>query len=516
MPGGGKGGGGSVSAPKIDLNPPPTGEMMSLYNMADYAGEQLAVPESMGNWASAIATGGNALPVIAPNWSMEPYGAGKSGDMWSYGGVPGPTFTPGVSASTGTMGVVGGPEASGVPGAGGVAGSQGAGASPGAGGGTSVITFDGESNPTGVLVGAPVNSGGQMVTPLYNMNTGGFEGWQTASGQNVRAATTQGLAPMSYIPGGTGGASGGYQGSPARGSNVPSGGLMGQQNLGPLLSTEWQNILGEENVAGQIPGIQAQTAAINADIKQGENMLSQAVNSPTGLTPQQQAYVDQATKSGQAQIAQQLGSEGLTSSTQNALLQEEVAQSGAATAGQLQQGNIQLLQAAQKLALGGQELSLGEQDMLFNQLGQIAQQAGGFQSMMYQEALQGYGLLGQFFNMMLAPMGMNMQGYGDMLNAESAVASDQTQLEAAQLQAQQSQAGMMGGLFQGLGSLLGGGGGGGGGGGLLGGLGGLFGAGAGAAGGLAAAGGAGATAAGIGAVGAGAGEAIAAVGVAAI
>ena len=53
----------------------------------------------------------------------------------------------------------------------------------------------------------------------------------------------------------------------------------------------------------------------------------------TGLFGTQQAYIDQAVQSGQAAVQQQLASMGLGESTQKAMLQNQVAQAGAATAG---------------------------------------------------------------------------------------------------------------------------------------------------------------------------------------
>jgi hypothetical protein len=213
----------------------------------------------------------------------------------------------------------------------------------------------------------------------------------------------------------------------------------------------------------------------------------------TGLYPSQQAYVNQAVQSGQAAVQQQLASEGLTSSTQNAMLQNQVAQSGAATAGQLIQGNIGLSQSQQQLeqqamqqggalALGGASLSQQGLGQLQNLWQSAANQWGAMQQQGFEQALQGYGMIGQFFQGALQPYGYQLQGYKILSDETIANSQLQTQLMTAE---QQAQAQGMSGLLGGLGSLFGQGGSGSN---LLSGIGGLFGAGA-AAGGSALVGG---------------------------
>jgi hypothetical protein len=220
--------------------------------------------------------------------------------------------------------------------------------------------------------------------------------------------------------------------------------------------------------------------------------------------------IDSQVNSERAMMNQRLAGMGLGNSTMGTELNAEIGLQGAATGGQLEQGNIQLLQGEQGLlqagdtqvhnmqkdVFGQQAIMQGQQQSIFNQFGQMATQSQAVQTELFNQAMQGYGMVGSFLNNALAPYGMSMQGYGQQLQAEAQSAANATSLLTSQMQSQSSQAGMMGGLFQGLGSLFGSGGGGGG---ILGSLGGLFGGGSaaiGAAGGIAgAAGGGGAAAA---------------------
>src|SRR5215472_2344057 len=256
-----------------------------------------------------------------------------------------------------------------------------------------------------------------------------------------------------------------------------------------------------------------QTQAGQAQAGQGyQNALAELAARNQGvLLPGQEAMINTQTQAAQNQLKQQLANMGLGSSTMGTELGGELGLAGAGQKGalmqenvklaqqdvtsaiaqeqqanqqvslaqaeqQIAQGDYSLLQNAQKLSLGVQTLSLGEQQALFNQFSNIANQTVDAQSIMFNQAMQGYGMAGQFLNQVLAPMGMSMQGYNSILQANESYARNQTDLEVAQLSAQQSQANSMGGLFQGLGSLFGGSGGSGG---LIGGLGGLLGGGAG-------------------------------------
>jgi hypothetical protein len=258
----------------------------------------------------------------------------------------------------------------------------------------------------------------------------------------------------------------------------------GTPNYGPFLNEAWDIIKNQEpGVVNQIPALEAATAAFTQNEQtQGNTLFSQGqtlydmATTGTGLTPSQQAFVDQATRSEQTSIASMLGAEGLAESTAAPVLEGEAAQQGAATAGQLQQGNIalaqqqlNLAQGAQKLALGGQELSLGEQAAMEQELSSIAAQAAGLEDQMFNEALKGYGVLGNMINVALNGLGVSSQSLQQYTQASIANQQAVVSAQAAEQQAAASSQSSAGG---GLGSLLGGGGSGGG---LLGGLGSLFG-----------------------------------------
>ena len=285
----------------------------------------------------------------------------------------------------------------------------------------------------------------------------------------------------------------------------------GQASLGPQLQAAWDQIQ-------KIPGLEAVTSAFESDQEskanqlfgegetlfgqgqtlfgQGEQMLSDATTG-SGLFPSQQALVNQAVQSEQNKIAAQLGAEGLTSSTAKEELQGQAALSGAATAGQLIQENIaaaqkqiglaqtqesaaqnqiNLSQTASKLALGAQELTLGEQTAM-------ASAAAGLQKQLWDEAMSGYGVLGGMIKEVASTYGIDVQGYADILAADTQLQGIQASVQESQNQQSNSSMGMLG---QGLGMLFGQGGGGGGGGlgGLFSSIGGVFGGGAAAAGGI--------------------------------
>lgn len=311
---------------------------------------------------------------------------------------------------------------------------------------------------------------------------------------------------------GMGTTGGGSAGSSAWGNN---------SLLGPLLSQAWDAIKNQEANANTVPGMigSANQAASTADAQsqglyntgdwlmnngvdmvgqgrgilgQGQQMVTDATTG-TGLFKSQQAMVDQATKSQQAAITQQLASEGLSGSTMNAQMRGQAAQQGAATAGGLIQGNIaagqaqeqvgisqeqagmsqeqvaqnnyNLAQGAQKIALGNRSLAAGEQQALSSELANIASQSSAIQQGMWNESVQGYGVLGQLMNTTLSAYGVSTNVAAVEGNVSAGQASAQNAAASAGSQGFSS-------LLGGVGSLLGGGGGGGGGlGGLLGGAG---------------------------------------------
>src|SRR5215469_6737527 len=272
---------------------------------------------------------------------------------------------------------------------------------------------------------------------------------------------------------------------------LPGGGTGGGSNqssiLGPFLTGAEGGIGAETNLAQQFANLTNGGANIYNEgqgvfnqgvgaFNTGTQMLNRAMNK--GLFPSQQAMIDQAVASQQAGVQQQLSSEGLGSSTVAQQLKGQIKLSGAAAAGQLIQGNMQLAESEQGLGLEGEQLGfqgaqLGSQinQSLFNEFGGIASQNAALQSQMWQEAMQGMGAYGTMLNATLQPFGYSLRSQEDVLQANMQEAGLQLQAQTAQNQA--SQAGFSS-MMGGLGSLLGGGGGGGGGG-LLGGLGGLLG-----------------------------------------
>src|SRR5215469_4564399 len=264
-----------------------------------------------------------------------------------------------------------------------------------------------------------------------------------------------------------------------------TGGGSGQNNLlGPLLSGAEGGIGAETNLAQQFANLTNGGADVFNQFKtQGQNIFNQGVgafNTGTqmlnraqnkGLFPAQQAMIDQAVASQQAAVQQQLGTEGLGSSTVAQQLKGQIKLSGAAAAGQLVQGNIQLGESEQGIGLEGEQLGTQINQTLYNEFAGIAGQNAGLQSQMWQEAMQGMGAFGTMLNATLQPFGYSLKSQEDVLQANMEEA--QLQLQAQTGANQAAQAGFSS-MLGGLGSLLGGGGGGGSGG-LLGGLGGLLG-----------------------------------------
>jgi hypothetical protein len=257
-------------------------------------------------------------------------------------------------------------------------------------------------------------------------------------------------------------------------SNLTSGAGGDNSLLGPILSNEQAAMGGAEANIGNLGTLFGQGQSIlskgQSILGTGTNMVDQARNK--GLFPSQQAEINQAVSSQQAAINQQLSNEGLGSSTVNAGLQGQAKMSGAAAAGQLIQGNIQLGESEQQIGEGEQQigagLSLNAQQAMYSQFMGIANQSQSLQAQMYSEALQGEGELGQMMNATLQPFGYSMQTQQDVLQANTQEATLQTN---ASMGAASASAAGFSSLMGGLGSLLGGSGSGGGTGGLLGSLG---------------------------------------------
>ena len=515
---------------------------ISLSQLGAYGAGYLPALTSMANWASSIATGGNTTQANPFN----EIGAGDAGlanktvgyttNLGATLGQESPTFQntgsynpPSVTGITNIgSNAFGGSGGTGVVGSGGSTTSTGGTTATGGGFPAQAQQFPmyGGGLSPGGYAGTPVNG----TTPFYDQNTQQYIG-AIVNGKFVPSASTGGQFPQMYQ------GSGGGSSSPAQQTPAASGGTSGSL-LGPFLQNAWDAIQAEGAGANQLGGEgtqlfnegQGMIGPANATTAQGESILSQGqsmvnqATSGTGLYPSQQALVDQTVKSQQAAIQQQMASEGLTSSTQNAQLQGQAAQQGAATAGALIQGNIAAGQAQMGLGIqqegvGNQQLSLAEnwsqlgvatQQAAISAISNMASQSAGLQAQAWTQAMQGYGMIGQFLE-------TSMKGFGESnvgLGAELQASETQAQLNAgiAQQQAASSSQGMSS-MLGSLGSLLGSGSGGSGGligslGGLIGGIGGA----AGAAGGAAAAAGAGGVAAG--AAGVGGGAALTAIGAA--
>jgi hypothetical protein len=329
-----------------------------------------------------------------------------------------------------------------------------------------------------LVTGPQINIGGghqpaDQWTTQFNPSTGQVTLTNTMTGEQMMEGVTSPQLQQWFANQGGGpqtlqqwqalmGKGGQTVGGGTSGLNPFTGGQSGYGGLGPQLGTAWQQIQDIGNLEAQTQNWtnQAQTEA--------SELLHESMTGE-GVTKSQAAWINQGVQAQQQQLSQQLASEGLGSSTANAILKGEASQQGAATAGQLVQGNIALAQSAQKLALGGQELTLGEQSAM-------AQMSMNLQGQLWTQAMQGYGMLGQMMSTIGNIYGTDIQGYYGILQQH--VANDQQQLQASQDNAQ-LQAGAASSMGQGLGSimsLLGGSGSSGGGGGIFGsgGIGSLF------------------------------------------
>ena len=531
--------GGSTGSTKVQV---PSGigqNSVSLSQLGAYGAGYLPALTSMANWASYIATGGNttqANPFNAiggGNAGLANQTVGYTQNLGATLGQESPTFSntggynpPSVTGITNVgSSAFGGSGGTGVIGSGGSATASGGTNAQGGMFPATPQVIPGTNNGVMGFMGNSFTSGGVSYTPVYDQNTQQLIGTvNNSTGKYNPGSIEPGLAPQMYQ------GQGGGVSMPAQQAPASTGGSSGSI-LGPFLQNAWDAIQAEGAGANQLGGEgtqlfnegQSLIGPANATIAEGESILGQGqgmvnqATSGTGLYPSQQALVNQTVQSQQAAIQQQMASEGLTSSTQNAQLQGQAAQQGAATAGALIQGNIAAGQAQEgigqaQIGLGDQQLSLAEnwsqlgvatQQAAISAITTMASQSAGLQSQAWNQAMQGYGMIGQFLQASMAGFGESNTGLGMELQASET----QAQLNAgiAQQQAAASSQGMSS-LLGSVGQLLGGSGGSGGG--LIGSLGGLLGGGGGAA--VGAAGAAGATAlgaaGGLGAVaGAGAG-----------
>jgi hypothetical protein len=506
---------------------------------------------SMSNWAANLATGGNLSSSLANPYNTVGGGNSQIGSqVLGYNSQLGTSLSLqpqqfgsnpfGLGGSGGT-GAVGTGAAAGTAGTTGQAGAVG---TPGAMATSSSLPGASESDAAlqawyGQNQGKTVyNSQGQPVTiptgPTPEAGT--IRGWIVNPGGILNNASLSGPGTM------------GSAAPTTSSSGVVSSGAGSE--LGPFLQNAWDAIQAEGAGATQLSGEgtniynegqglltsaegminqgQGMLGAAGSYLNEGQSILGQGqgmvnqATTGTGLYPSQQAMVNQAVQSQQAAIQQQMASEGLTSSTQNAQLKGQAAQQGAATAGQLIQGNIAAGQAQENVGISQENvgisqegvaqqqeqlgLGLGQLAQGFTQLGAATQQAAigalatmasqssQMQTNLWTEAMGGYGMVGQFLQTALAGFGASTQALQQYTQASET--QQQLQFQAQASAAQASNSGMSS-MLGGLGQLLGGGSGGGGG--LIGSLGGLLGGAGGAAaagigGAASAAGGAGAAA----------------------
>lgn len=479
-----KGGGGSI--PKVKVPQQVNANSFAQSNLGSYGASLLPSLLSLSNWAQNLATGGNvagANPLAnfgGPNPQKGPLGfdttlgAALQDNPQQFGAFGG----------GGGTGVVGGTGASG--------GSFTGVSTPGGMSSDSIFTPAGTGAPGSS--GTPSGAGsGITFNPATDAreNAQGLQTFTDASGQSLawNPAANNGAGAWGNFVNGqwtptTTAQQGSFAGVTAAQRNAAVAQQQSDSLLGPFLSQAWNDIGQQQQATGMLPGLMNQTGQLTAAatgdytnmMKKGGSMLDQATTG-SGLFPSQQAFVDQATKSQQAAIQQQFASEGLTSSTQNVQMKGEAAQQGAATAGELIQGNIsaaqnqqQIAQASQKIALGGQELSLGEQAALTQELASISQQSSALQGGVWNETMQGYQMVNSLMETAAGAFNYSNAGFAQYTQASAQNAANAIGLQQAA--AQSSQQGMSS-LMGGLGQILGGSGGSGGG--LLGGLGSLFG-----------------------------------------
>jgi hypothetical protein len=296
-----------------------------------------------------------------------------------------------------------------------------------------------QGGPQTGFFGTPSTTAGEVQT--FGGGAGGGGGGTTGAGGGTRTqpfnpTTGQGgTGPFGGIslPGILGGFGAGENAAWNTATNPYPG--TAPENFGP----QFQNISNQEAKVAQ------QESAIGKDI-------SLVQNKGQWLTPQQEAAINQQTKSNEAALAQQEGSMGLTGSTQATQLGGEAALAGEATKGQLQQQNMQLVQGwqgleqqAQGLQQGWQKLSQAEtglslvaQQQAFSQFQNIAQLSATEQGQLFQEGTQGYQLMQTFMSAVTQPYGISLQAFTAQLQAEEAQVADQVSLQSSAISADQS------------------------------------------------------------------------------
>jgi hypothetical protein len=331
-----------------------------------------------------------------------------------------------------------------------------------------------------------------------NLATGGnAQQAQAVTGNNMTTPEYDYQGLNTYSPFGSSGGLGGSSASLPLGTAPMGGGSGGlgagsSSELGPFLSEALGGLSGEQSATGQLPGVissmgntaaslpglgsafQSGMGTTMGGINSEESALQAAVNSKSGVTPQQQAEVEAQVNSGQSALKQQLAAMGLGSSTMGTELGSEIGLQGAATEGQLQQGDIGLLQAEQGLQIQGNQAQLqgglqtaqeelGAQSLqatalgqLYNQYQGISQQGQQLQQQTWNEAIQGYGLASQFLQNSIAPLELNLQGNQDIEQVMEGNAANSTSVFGDELQADNGKnAAGYGSILSGIGSLVG-------------------------------------------------------------
>jgi len=504
---GGKGGGGG-SVPKAKI---PYGQFQSVINAAQnlgtYESSMLSDPLGLGNWGMNIATGGEVSPFYfgqpGSQYGYAPYQSQFAQSPWAtppwlvnqeqqllpqqlaayasqasgvptgsqYGYAPAGTQPTAASTASGTT-----------PSWSAQGGTQGLGSSslpanaqpgittaqaPGAGGFIQYYTANGPAqwNPqTGDVQVQGRTIGNTNTSNAWGGANAQTWAWAMPSASQLQSmrgesAQQQGGQGAGISAGGGAGTQGG--GAQQGGFNLPGAELAALQMMGQQ--------------AGQTPtGLDPATLAGLQSVFFGRADPSQipgGVLPSSGLYPQQQALIDQQTKATQAATTQQPANLGWGPSTQGTLLSGEIGQAGAAAAGQLIQGNLQIAQAAQgiaqnwaKLGMGEQTLSMSEQEQQFSQTQQLAAQLATAQSQFFSEGMQGYGLFGQMLNQVLSSYGLETSALSDVTNASLQQAEIAAQIETASMSQQSSASssafGALGSLFTplGIGGAAGGGG----------------------------------------------------------
>jgi hypothetical protein len=315
----------------------------------------------------------------------------------------------------------------------------------------------GAFEPLGTFGGEEMMGLGNLANWAGNIATGGNvqTGGSMPDSGLLGGGATQFFSPFTSGGGSFGG--GGSGGAPGTQSFLSGA---NPATLGPFLANSVQNLMNAQGSTGML----GQQAAYETN--KGDQMMTKATTG-SGLFKSQQAEVNQAVQTQQSQVAQQLASEGLGNSTLKASLQGQAKMSGAAAAGQLIQGNIQL-------AEGEQQLGTAAQQALFNQFSSIASMSASLQSQVWNQAMQGFGEMGQMMQQTVNAFGYGLQTQQDIEQVATQNANLQASTNSTNAGIASQQASSSSSMFAGLGQLLGGSGGGGSGG-LLGGLGGILG-----------------------------------------